>query len=84
MLNIRNHPRYKGSFTRSEAPEAKFKNGARVRKMLFEHGDGHALDTLGTVLGSIHERTIGTAYFVEFDPDPNIAVLVIEEKIGAA
>lgn len=81
MKNIRDYPGYFGAYTKNEAPQAKYKNGARIRKMLYEHGDLTGLDMTGTVLGSIFSEGLGVAYFVEWDDKPKVAALVVEEKL---
>jgi len=91
-LGLALHPGYIGVFTRGEAPGA-FKNGTRIRKVLFEKGDGHPIGALGTVLGSIRAPAEVRAqfpaagpyfYFVEWDARPRVAVGVASAKIGEA
>lgn len=86
---FRLYPGWLGAHTRGEAPGA-FPNGTRIKKTVFEKGDGHPLGTLGTVLGSIAAPSdlaarFGTRYFyfVEWDPKPKVAVGVAGSKISA-
>lgn len=82
VFGIHEHEGYLTPFTRQEARQAKFSNGARVKKVSEDaSGDITKLGTEGTVLGSIHAPGIGTAYFVEWDDKPHIAIFVIEGKI---
>lgn len=82
VFGIREHAGYLTPFTRQEARQAKFSNGARVTKAHEDvSGDVTKLGMQGTVLGSIHAPGIGTAYFVEWDDKPRIAIFVIEAKI---
>ena len=80
-LGIVNEPGWEGAFTRAQAPEAAYRNGARVVKMLHEHGDTTPLGSEGTVLGSIYYPGGGVAYFIEWDHQPRLAVFVVEAKI---
>jgi hypothetical protein len=73
-----------GAFTRDQVPQAKFKNGARIEKILRETGDLSPLGTLGTVLGSMYAPEVGVGYFVEWDRTPRLAVMVVEDKLGPA
>lgn len=80
-IKIGNEPGWTGVFTRQEAAEALYRNGARIEKAQFEDGDAHPVGARGTVLGSIHAAKIGTAYFVEWDDEPKVAVAVTETRI---
>jgi hypothetical protein len=62
---------------------AKFKNCARIKKVVMEDGDTHAIGAMGTILGSVGTLNIGVAYFVEFDDRPRHAALIVERKIVA-
>lgn len=76
-----------GTHTHATAPGA-FPAGTRIRKVYFEKGDGHPVDTLGTVIGSL-DAGAATAeghgsryfYFVEWDPHPRVAIGVAAMKI---
>lgn len=76
------HPGWFGVFTRAHYPGA-LENGSRIKKVWEEPGDGTALGTEGTVLGSLGFPDIGVGYFVEWDNRPRVAVFVISKKIGA-
>jgi len=82
-LGIKSEPGWANPFTRNDAPQARWRVGARVRKVLQELGDMTPLGTLGTVLGSLYAPEVGAAYFVEWDCKPRVAVLVVEAKITA-
>jgi hypothetical protein len=79
--NIRDFPGWHGAFTDEQAPEARFKNGARVEKDVCEAGDATPVGTMGTVLGSVYVPGSGTAYFIEWDNRPRWAVFVVEVKL---
>lgn len=81
IFHIRDYPGYLNPFTRDEALDAKFKNGVTVRKAIFEKGDNTPLDTQGTVLGSIYVPDLGTAYFIEWDSLPHVAIFIVEAKL---
>lgn len=82
MLNIRSYPGWIGQHTRDEAPGA-LPNGSRVRKIKEDPGgDSTPIGTLGTVLGSLWEVSVGYAYFVEWDGRPRLARLVVGWKIA--
>lgn len=81
-MSIGHEPGWSGVLSRDEQPEAKFKNGTRVRKMLHEAGDRTPLDTSGTILGSLYAPEVGVGYFVEWDDKPRTSVFVVEEKLG--
>lgn len=83
-FNIDNEPGWSGAFTRQQAAEAIYPNGARIEKAEFVEGDSHMTGARGTVLGSIHEPKLGTAYFIEWDDEPKVAVAVTEKRIRAA
>lgn len=72
-----------GSYATTHVPGA-YKNGTRIQKQAHEEGDAHPVGTLGTVLGSLSHPEKGIAYFVEWDPLPRHAVLVIARKLAAA
>ena len=80
--NIVNEEGYTGCLTRDEAPQAKFKNGARIKKTVNEKGDLTPVGTLGTVLGSIFYEPAGVGYFIEWDDKPKEAIFCIEARIG--
>ncbi|HEY4355982.1 MAG TPA: hypothetical protein VGN16_09565 [Acidobacteriaceae bacterium] len=71
-----------GSFTTMQALGA-WRNGTRIVKIESENGDANRVGMLGKVLGSIHEKEKGLAYFVEWDSTPKVAVLVVAWKITA-
>lgn len=83
-LNIHDHPGWVNPFTTNQAPEAAFTNGTRIVKAKHEPNDWTPLGTRGTVLGSIYDRKLGAAYFVEWDDKPKVAVFVVEGKVEAA
>lgn len=80
-FELNEEPGWAGVFTRQEAPEALYKNGARVEKAEFTDGDAHPAGARGTVLGSIYLDEHGTAYFVEWDDMPKMAVGIVEKRI---
>lgn len=80
-FSLRHEAGWHGAFTRNQAPEARFVNGARVVKQRSERRDSTPIGTTGTVLGSVHHPIYGTAYFIEWDDKPRFAVLVLEWKI---
>lgn len=94
--NIAEHAGWVGAFTREQAPEAKYKNGARIEKWVSEAGDAHPLGSQGTVLGSVYvpptrekrppgPHTVwGAAYFVAWDDEPRTACFVVEWKLAPA
>jgi hypothetical protein len=84
LFGIGNEPGWAGVFTREQAAAAIYKNGARIEKAEFEDGDAHPIGALGTVLGSIHAPKLGTAYFIEWDDEPKVAVAVTEKRIRPA
>ncbi len=67
LLGIRHEKGWVGAFTRSQAREALFANGQRIKKTKGGPGDAHKDGTEGTVLGSMYHPAIGVAYFVEWD-----------------
>lgn len=77
---FRSEPGWFGMFTRDEAPGA-FPNGTRVFKSQSEPGDSHPTGTMGTILGSMAAPDIPKIYFVEWDPNPRVAIAVVETKI---
>jgi hypothetical protein len=83
-FDLDNEPGWAGVFTRREAVEALHKNGARIEKAEFVAGDAHPVGARGTVLGSIHDEKLGTAYFIEWDDEPKVAVAVTEKRIRLA
>lgn len=68
-----------------EAPEAKFRLDARVRKSTMGHAtDCHSAGTLGTVRGSAFSSHFGfAAYLVEFDGDKGDLTFITEPKLEA-
>lgn len=82
-FDIREHSGYSGVFTRHQYEAAEYKNGTRIKKVWGEAGDGTALGTKGTVLGSLGHPNVGVAYFVEWDDKPHHAVFVAAKKLGA-
>jgi hypothetical protein len=84
VIELNNEPGWSGAFTRQQAAEAIHKNGARIEKAEYVDGDAHVTGARGTVLGSIHEPKLGTAYFIEWDDEPKVAVAVTEKRIRAA
>jgi len=83
-LVFREEKGWLGTFTRYQTPDAPFKNGTKIKKVFCEQGDAHPIGALGTVLGSVSAEAAGFGYFVEWQDRPNVAVFVIEKKIGAA
>ncbi len=81
MINLREHPGYRGMFTRDEA-EGAYRNGTRVIKTASEPGDGHPVGATATVLGSISHPPLGIMYFVEWDRTPKFAIAVLATKIS--
>jgi len=84
---LQEEPGWLGAFTRSQAGNAEFPNGARIRKAREEPGDRTPLGTCGTVLGSISNPLVRGGmvfYFVEWDDMRRVAVGVIASKIEAA
>lgn len=73
---IRNEPGWAGAFTRQQAAEALFPNGARVCKTGSKPDDTHKDGAQATVLGSIYAPGVGCLYFVEFDLNPRVAVSI--------
>lgn len=73
---------FTGVLTRDEAPQAKFKNGARIKKTVSKRGDLTPLGTLGTILGSIFTGEGGVGYFIEWDDKPREVIFCIEGRIG--
>jgi hypothetical protein len=82
LYNIVNEDGWQGCLTRDEAPQAKFKNGARITKTVNEKGDITALGMGGTILGSIFYEPAGVGYFIEWDDKPREAIFCIEARIG--
>lgn len=80
-FGIRNHEGYVSAFTRHQYAGAKYKNGTRITKAVFEQGDAHPIGALGTVLGSIGAPGYGVAYFVEWDDHPRAPTMTVEEKL---
>lgn len=76
------HPGYLGMFTRDQCPLAKYRNGARIVKVLAGPGDVHPVGSTGTVLGSMGHPEVGVGYFVEWDCKPRVAVFLAESKLG--
>lgn len=84
LWDIRYRRGWLGAFTREQAPEATYANGARIRKANSELGDRVRDGTTGTVLGSIKapdEPACG--YFVEWDNCKRIAVFLVEARLTA-
>jgi hypothetical protein len=90
LLGVRHEKGWVGAFTRSQAREALFANGQRIKKIKGKPGDAHKEGTEGTVLGSVYHPAIGVAYFVEWDRTrrhPNekrYAVLVVGWRVMRA
>jgi hypothetical protein len=86
MIDIKEHDGWEGAFTRAQAPQAYFKNGARIVKNVNEKGDSTPLGVEGVVLGSIYAegQGMGTGYFVEWDNRPRVACFVIAWKLAKA
>lgn len=83
--DIRMEPGIIGAICRDDDPRAKYRNGARIKKVAEDKGgDVTKLGTLGTVLGSVYVPELGGAYFVEWDDKPRQSVFVVEYKIGGA
>lgn len=64
--------------------EGAIPNGKRIRKSVFENGDGNPIGSLGTIIGSIGPLDVPGArygYFVEWDRFPGYAVFVADRKI---
>lgn len=59
---------------------AKWPLETRVRKSVMEPKDQHMVDTLGTVMGSMHSDELGDAYLVHFDGDADHVLCFITEK----
>lgn len=68
--------------TRDQCENAKFSNGSHIVKVWSESGDANKVGTEGTILGSIGHPELGNLYFVEWDTMPNVAVAVMEAKLG--
>jgi hypothetical protein len=80
-VTLATYPGWFGVHTRQQEPGA-IPNGARVRKIDCDRGDAHAVGTCATILGSVVHPERGFAYFVEWDPKPRVAVLVVGDKIA--
>lgn len=80
-MNLREEPGWAGVFTREQA-DGCYPNGSRVEKTIEEKGDAHPVGARGTVLGSISHPDVGTAYFIEWDDTPRMAVATVAAKIG--
>jgi hypothetical protein len=81
---VRNWPGWQGAFTRDQAPDALFRNGARIKKAKGEPLDRTPIGTKGTVLGSLQAHGVGIGYFVEWDDRKRLAVFVVGWKITGA
>lgn len=80
-IEIKEHPPYKGAFTKNEHPGA-FKNGLMIYKKNSEPGDLNEDGDTGVILGSIcHDGII--LYFVAWDSHPSVAIGVTESKISS-
>jgi hypothetical protein len=79
--DLHEEPGWTGVFTRNEAPGC-YPNTTRVVKVQMEAGDANPLGTTGTVLGSLSHPAMGTAYFVEWDTMPRVAVAVMAWKLA--
>jgi len=90
-LPIRSEPGWVGNFTRNQA-EGAISNGSQIVKVLQDRGDTHPLGSKGVVLGSIGPLSPAFqitkefpparySYFVAWDIEPNVAVVVIDYKI---
>lgn len=66
--------------------EGAIANGTRVRKVVFEKGDTHAIGSKATVLSSLpalpFNGRMTYGYFVEWDDMPGAAVFIVDEKIA--
>jgi hypothetical protein len=88
MLSMRNEPGWVGTFTRAQA-EGAIPNGTVVIKTLCDPGDTHPAGTPGKVLGSIRALPgmekqfpgVEYMYWVEWQPHPLCAVVVVSTKI---
>lgn len=78
--NIRDYHGWYGAHFRDQA-EGAMPNGTRVEKIGFEEGDQHQPGTKAVVLGSWAVPDQGYAYFVEWEPNPRVAVLVRGHRI---
>jgi hypothetical protein len=81
MANIRPHIGWMGVFTTDRAPGC-WPNGTRIEKRIHEPGDRARIGQTGTVLGSVRvPEQKQPSYFVEWDSQPQAAVLVPAAKI---
>lgn len=83
-------------FTREEAENAPIANGTRVIKVSSEAEDGHPDGTEGVVIGSLefsaedrqahppHLRHVQFAYFVGWNPAPELPMGTLDYKVVAA
>ena len=69
-------------FATNDCPAAKWKRRSRVMKANSEPGDSHPNGTLGQVIGSIGHPTLGVAYFVEWDTERGVHVLLAEKNLA--
>lgn len=84
LPGVRHEKGWVGAFTREQAPDALFANGARIKKAKGERKDITKLGTTGTVLGSLHAPGVGFGYFVEWDNRKRYAVFVVGWKVARA
>jgi hypothetical protein len=77
---IRRYEGWGGLHTREQAAGA-IPNATRVYKDVAEVGDSHPVGSRATVLGSLYLSGLGYGYFVEWDAQPRVAVLVAGRKI---
>lgn len=83
---LRHEPGWHGAFTRDQAQGA-IPNRSRVVKQCSEPGDTHADGTPGIVLGSMSHPEVRNGeicYFIEWAPNPRVAVAVMAFKVRAA
>ncbi len=86
--NLVQPPGYEGPFIRLQA-EGAVPNGRRIYKQRFNEGDHTPDGTPGTILGSFDagrveggEPVPGIDYFVAWDPNPMVPVLLNHRKIN--
>ena len=83
--HVRTEPGWFGNFTRAQAGGA-MPNGTRIVKCnTVEGADFHPDGTPGVVLGSmVVPETESYIYFVEWAPQPRVAMAVVGHRIRAA
>jgi hypothetical protein len=82
-FNIREYVGWTGAYTTDQAKGA-YANGTVVLKAMSELGDLVKNGARGRVLGSMHHPGMGYGYFVEWDQNPRVAVLVTEKRLRRA